>query len=84
MQPARADVVQNLILAVLGRDRRGAPGRQDVVARMPPLAAGSAPVVEVLGRADEREDDRIGPAAGGGLRVVQALAMPTRRRGSVP
>ena len=47
-----------LDLSVLGRHRGRAPGREDVVPRMPPLAARITPVVEVLRRADDREDDR--------------------------
>ena len=54
-----------LDLAVLGRDGGRAPGRQDVVPRVAPLAARIAVVVRVRRLAHDREDDRLRPLAAG-------------------
>ena len=67
MQPAREEVVQNLILPASAATRERLARRQDVVALVPALAARVAEVVHVLRRADDREDDRV--RARWGLRV---------------
>ena len=58
MQPALADVVQNLILPALDRDDRRLLRRHQVVALMRAAGARLAEVVDVGRGACDREDER--------------------------
>ena len=66
-----------LDLPILGSDRGRPPGRQDVVAGVPPLATRCAPVVEVLRCPHDRKHDRRASRWGVASR---GRSIPMRRR----